>query len=122
MRSVQNSLYAFGLYLMAIPGFGLMCCPTDLLDFFQLESGDQLWLARMVGLLAFCIGGYYWFIAKYKSIPLYSITVYMRYGAAGFMTGLWIIGEAGVMILGFALIDVLGATWTLATLPRKTGN
>ncbi len=119
MRSAANSLYAFGLYLMLIPGFGLMCCPDTFLDFFQLESGDQLWLARMVGVLAFCIGVFEWNIAKHSLTPLYKVTVYLRYGAALFMVGLWITGQAGIMILGFALIDALGATWTLSTLSNK---
>lgn len=104
---------------MLIPGFGLMCCPESLLNLFQLEAGDQLWIARMVGLLAFCIGVYQWHIAKHAVAPLYKVTVYLRYGAALFMVGLWVIGEAGVMILGFSLIDALGATWTLSTLSQK---
>lgn len=120
MRSTANSLYVFGLYLMFIPGFGLMCCPEALLDFFQLESGDQLWLARMVGLLAFCLGVFEWNIAKHAVTPLYKVTVYLRYGAALFMVGLWIIGEAGVMILGFSVFDALGATWTLSTLSNAS--
>ena len=119
MRSTANSLYVFGLYLMIIPGFGLMCCPDTLLDLFQLESGDQLWLARMVGLLAFCIGVLEWNIAKHAVEPLYKVTVYLRYGPALFMIGLWIIGEVGIMILGFSLIDALGATWTLSTLSKR---
>lgn len=122
MRSTANSLYVFGLYLMLIPGFGLMCCPKTLLDLFQLESGDQLWLARLVGLLAFCIGIFEWNIARHAIVPLYKVTVYLRYGAAIFMVAMWITNEVGIMILGFALIDALGATWTLWTLSPSPAN
>lgn len=116
MRSTTNSLYVFGAYLILIPGLGLMCCPDTLLELFQLEYDDQLWIARMVGLLTFCIGVLEICIAKYAVAPLYKVTVYLRYFAAAFMAGLWIMNQVGVMILMFALVDFLGATWTLYTL------
>lgn len=116
MRSSSTSLYVFGTYLILIPGLGLMCCPDTLLDLFQLEYDDQLWIARMVGLLTFCIGIFEICIAKYEVAPMYKVTVYLRYIAAAFMVGLWVLDQVGMMILMFAFVDFLGATWTLLTL------
>ncbi len=116
MKSTSVSLQAFGIYLILIPGFGLMCCPDTLLELFQLEHGNLLWMGRMIGYLSFSLGVYYYFIAKYALSALYRLTVILRFGAALFMLGLWIAGEAKPMILGFAATDALAALWTLSTL------
>ncbi len=102
--------------MILIPGMGLMVIPELMLDVFKLSHGDELWLPRMVGLLAFAIGVYYYFIAKYKLDKLYILTVALRYVAAAFMAGLWITGEVGVTILIFAAVDAFGATWTVLTM------
>ena len=123
MNSAQNSLMAFGLYMMLIPGFGLMSVPGPLLDLFGLSHGNILWLPRVVGLLAFIIGVFQVSVAKLAISELYRVTVAQRYLAAVFFSGLWICGEAEVAILAFALIDCFGATWTLlATRPDTLAN
>ena len=109
------SLKVFGLYMMLIPGIGLMIFPEFLLDMFKLSHGEELWLPRMVGLLAFVIGTLDVYISRYRVSQLYGLTVYLRYFAALFMVGLWLKGEAGAAILLFAGIDAAGATWTLLT-------
>lgn len=58
-QSTSWSILLVGIYLMLIPGVGLMLVPELFLDFFQLRHGDDYWTARMVGVLAFVIGGYY---------------------------------------------------------------
>lgn len=113
MKSVTASLKTFGLYMMFVPGLGLMTIPELLLDLFGLSHDGYLWTARVVGLLAFIIGIFQFSIAKYELHQLYKITVGQRYFAALFFTGLWMMGEAEVAILLFALIDMAGATWTL---------
>lgn len=101
--------------MMLIPGMGLMTVPGFMLDFNGLGHDEHLWTARVVGLLAFIIGTYQFSIAKYNLQRLYKITVAQRYFAALFFTGLWITDEAEIAILLFALIDIIGATWTLFT-------
>ena len=61
--------------MMLIPGIGLMTVPYLMLDFFKLSYGEQLWIPRMIGLLAFIIGVFDFHIAKYKLAKLYKITV-----------------------------------------------
>ena len=118
MKSVTNSLKVFGIYMMLIPGIGLMILPEFLLDFNGLSHDEHLWTARVVGLLAFIIGAMQFTTAKYELAPLYKVTVALRYFAALFFTGLWITGEAETAILLFALVDMAGATWTMLTMKK----
>ncbi len=116
MKSVTMSLKVFGIYLILIPGIGLMIVPELILDLFSLRHGDENWLPRMAGLLAFIIGCFEISIAKNQISKLYNLTVYLRYFAALFMVGLWLTGEVEISILAFAAIDAAGATWTMLTI------
>lgn len=118
MNSVTTSLKVFGLYMILIPGIGLMAVPEFLLDLFGLSYGQYLWMARVVGLLAFIIGVFDLYIAKYELAQLYKLTVVLRYFAALFLAGLWVTGQVEIMILLFAAIDATGATWTLLTIKK----
>ncbi len=88
MKSVTNSLKVFGIYMMLIPGIGLMSTPAFILDFNGLSHDEHLWTARVVGLLAFNIGVFQYYIAKYKIAQLYKLTSLLRYFAASFFMGL----------------------------------
>jgi hypothetical protein len=116
MKSVTISLKVFGIYLILIPGIGLMIVPELILDLFSLRHGGENWLPRMIGLLAFIIGCFEISIAKNQISKLYNLTVYLRYFAALFMVGLWLTGEVEISILAFAAIDAAGATWTMLTI------
>ncbi|WP_312923294.1 hypothetical protein [Empedobacter brevis] len=124
IKSATNSLKVFGIYMMLIPGIGLMTIPNFVLDLNGLSHDKHLWTARVVGLLAFIIGTYQFSIAKYELQRLYKITVAQRYFASLFFVILYLTGEAEVAILLFALIDFIGATWTMLTttkmLPTKS--
>ncbi|GAB5552637.1 MAG: hypothetical protein Sapg2KO_22280 [Saprospiraceae bacterium] len=119
MKQAASSLKIFGIYLVIIPGLGLLSIPEFILDLLQLSHGDDLWVARMVGLLAFVLGVYYIYIGKYAITVLYMKTVIMRYLAALFMVGLWITDQVEIMILLFAAIDAAGASWTMIGIKRK---
>ena len=105
--------------MIVIPGIGLMAIPEFILDLFKLSHGDHLWMARIIGLLAFGLGIYYFYIAKYKIAVLYNTTVVLRYFASIFMVGLWLTGQVEIMILLFAAVDTAGATWTMITIKNS---
>ena len=105
--------------MMLVPGLGLMAIPDVLLDLFGLSYGEELWTARMLGLLAFIIGVYYFYMTKHGSAQLYTVTIAMRYFAVLFMIGLWISGAVEIMILLFAAVDGIAATWTLLALRKS---
>jgi hypothetical protein len=122
MKSATTSLKIFGIYMILIPGIGLITVPDILLDLFGLSYGEELWMPRMIGLLAFIIGVYYYYITKNELHQLYTITVVLRYFAALFMVGLWLKGEVEIMILLFAAIDVVGASWTMLAMKNAVSN
>ena len=121
MNPTQTSLRIFGIYMILIPGIGLILFPDFILTLFGLRHGEELWLARMIGLLALIIGVFDYFLGTYKIEKLYMHTVVLRYFAAAFMIVLWLMNEVEIMILLFAAIDALAATWTLLTLKRSRG-
>jgi len=120
--AASNSIYVFGLYMILVPGMGLIFIPEFILDFFRLSHGEELWLARMIGLLAFVIGAYYLQIVKYKIESLYNTSILLRFIASLFMICLWLINEVELMILLFASIDALGATWTYLSLKNTSDS
>ena len=122
MKSVETSLKVFGIYMILIPGMGMMAAPDFMLDLFMFSYGDQLWMARMVGLLAFIIGVFDYTIGKQAIGGLYRFTIMLRYFAALFMLLLWLINEVEIMILLFAAIDAAGATWTWLTISTSPGK
>ena len=101
----------FGIYLVSLPGLGLILIPDFLLDVVSLNHGLD-WQIRMVGLLAAILGGYYILISNYGYHKLYSWTIVFRLGASVFMSLLWLFGEAGMGILVFVAIELIGALWT----------
>lgn len=108
--------------MILIPGIGLMTVPEFMLDLFKLSHGEELWMPRMIGLLAFIIGIIEYNIGNYQLDKMYKLTVLLRYLAAVFMIGLWITGEVEIMILLFAGIDAIGATWTILTIKNTVPN
>ena len=116
MNSMSNSLKAWGIYLMLVPGIGLMAVPEFMLDLFQFSHGEDMWMARLIGMFTFILGVLDYAIGVYEHRPMAKLTVVLRYGAAVFMAGLWATGQLAILILLFAAIDVLGATWTMLTL------
>lgn len=122
MKSTITSLRVFGIYMILVPGLGLMIIPEIMLDLFRLSHGNEFWMFRMIGLLALIIGVFDYFIAKHKLSKLYKLTVVLRYFATAFMTALWLTDEAEVTILLFASVDGLGATWTYLTMKYNTSN
>lgn len=116
MSPANLSLRVFGTYMVLVPGLGLIFAPELLLDLFQMQVPDILWPLRMIGLLAFILGIYYFIAVKFEMTDFYPWTSYMRYLAAAFMAGLFFIGEAEISILLFAAVDAAGASWTLLSL------
>lgn len=120
MKSAENSILIFGIYMVLIPGLGLIIAPEIILNLFQISfDAASTWSFRLIGLLALIIGVYYVGISKYKLKVLYSWTVVLRYIAAFFMLGLGLAKAVEQTIMLFALVDFAGATWTLLTLMKR---
>jgi hypothetical protein len=118
MKGAALSLKVFAIYVALVPGLGLVLFPVDLFALLgaNIPGAEDIWAIRMIGYLAFALGVYYWYMGSLNLWRLYPITVIMRIGIACFMVILWLSGEADPSIIGFALIDFLGAVWTLITI------
>ena len=119
MSNAKLSVQVFGLYLVIIPGLGLMIAPHILLGLFGLSAGDDAWI-RMVGLLASIIGAYYLLAVRSGVTELFGWSVPIRIYAAAFMILLAATGVVGAGIVLFAAIDLLGAYWTWTALRAST--
>lgn len=120
LKTAETSILIFGIYMILIPGLGLITIPEILLGLFQLDYGTALWSVRMLGLLVLLLGVYTCLISKHKISILYPSTSILRYVAAFFMLSLWAMNQVGNGILLFAAIDALGATWTTLTLKKAS--
>lgn len=119
MKPVQTSLRIFGIYMIIVPGLGLMTFPYQFFDLFGLSFGDNVWMARTIGLTSFIIGIYYTGMAYFALEQLYKFTILIRYFAFLFLVGLWMAGEADIVVPLFGSVDALGATWTLITMRKS---
>ena len=110
MSKAARSVFLFSIYLMGI-GAVLILTPNFLLGLLALPPTDEVWI-RIVGMLAFILGFYYFKAAKNDIRPFFRWTVYGRL-AALLMFGLLALGGFGppVLIL-FGVVDGLAAYWT----------
>ena len=121
MKKAETSLFVFGLYMILIVGTGFMVMPAFALGMFNLSFGDDTWI-RFVGMMAAIVGVYYIVAARYHLKELYSWTVIMRFFAAVFMLLMVLTGKVEVSVIGFAIIEIAGASWTLMAMQRKTSK
>lgn len=119
MSRAAQSIRYFGAYVMVL-GVLLMTVPNMLLSIFSIPPVTDVWI-RVVGVLAFNIGVYYWFAAPTASRAFFMATVYARVFvllAFGTFVGL---GMVSPLLILFALVDVAGAGWTWGAL-RSEGR
>ncbi len=110
MSRATISIFVFGVYAM-LAGLGFIFIPNVLLSLFGLPATNEVWI-RVVGLLAFFVGGYYLVAARNDLIPYYQASVVFR---IPFASGLFLFVLLGYSKPGLAIIgvvDILGAVWT----------
>jgi hypothetical protein len=112
MSNARFSLLIFGIYMVFVVGICFMFIPLQILQFFGLTAGDDVWI-RFVGMLASIIRFYYIQAARSALVDFLPWTVIGCYYAAAFMVLLVVLGMVAPSLLIFAAIDIAGATWTL---------
>ncbi len=110
MSRATVSIIVFGFYAM-IAGLGFILIPNVMLPLFGLSETNEVWI-RVVGLLAFFVGGYYLVAARNNLIPFYRASAFFR---LPFALGLFVFvlldfSKPGLAIIG--VFDILGAAWT----------
>ncbi len=110
MSKAAKSLLVFGIYLV-IAGIGFLVIPNMVLGLLGFPETSEPWI-RVVGVLVVFIGYYYIRAANNDLKPFFSWTVHARVGVMIVFSVMVVLGLADPMLIGFGLIDLLGAIWT----------
>jgi hypothetical protein len=118
MTPAARSVFYFGLYLY-ITGLTLIFVPNLLMDMLQMPETNEVWI-RVVGVLAFTLGYYYHRTAKANMLAFFKHTIPTRILVFIAFTSFALLHYVSYMLIGFGLIDLLGAIWTWVSLPKKS--
>ncbi|HEY6502473.1 MAG TPA: hypothetical protein VIZ28_00740 [Chitinophagaceae bacterium] len=117
MTPAARSVFYFGLYLYLV-GLTLVFLPNILLGVLQIPETNEVWI-RVVGVLAFCIGYYYHRAGMANMLAFFKYTIPTRMLVFIAFTAFSLLGYVSPIIIGFGVIDLLGAIWTWTSLPKK---
>jgi hypothetical protein len=118
MTGAGKSVVVYGIYLVALGAFAMLC-PGALLDLFGLaEPAEDTWI-RVAGWLTTALGLYYLSAAWREIAAFYLVTVLVRAVAVLALILLVAIAKAPAQLLILALVDGVGALITLRLLSRE---
>lgn len=110
MSRTAFSVKAFGIYLLLL-GLCLVIVPNLLLGVFGMPRTEEVWI-RVLGVVVFNIGVYYWFAAKGESLEAFRATVYTRVIVLPLFIAFVVLGLASPVLILFGVADFAGAVWT----------
>ena len=116
MSKAAFTIRAFGYYLIVL-GVALVAVPNLLLGMFLMPETSEVWI-RVVGLLVFNIGIYYVYAAKCEATAFFRASVFTRTLVLVGFAAFALAGLAKPTLIGFGLVDFLGALWTWRALER----
>ena len=114
MSKSAFTVKAFGIYLLVL-GVGLTIAPNPLLSVFGMPQTTEVWI-RVVGILVFNIGVYYWYAAKCEARAFFRASVYTRTLVLVAFAAFAALGFATPVLILFGAADFAGAIWTHLTL------
>lgn len=117
MSQSARSILLFSLYLL-LAGTGLVVAPNAILELGGLPPTDEIWI-RLLGMLVFVLGAYYFMAARGGVKPFFRWTVYGRSAGCIAYLALVMIGIAPAVFILLALVDALGALWTFLSLKSE---
>ncbi len=110
MSKSARSLFVFSIYLFIL-GAVLVVIPSLLLNLFNLPGTGEIWV-RVVGMLVFILGFYYFLAAKNELKLFFVATVYGRAAVLVFFIFFVLFDLAQPIIILFGTVDALAALWT----------
>jgi hypothetical protein len=117
MSAAAKSVYYFGFYLYLV-GLTLIFFPNFLLGLVQIPATNEVWI-RIVGVLVFCLGYYYHRNGEANDLQFCRTTVPTRCFVFVCFVTFVLRGYVSPMLIGFGVIDLLGAAWTWSALRKK---
>ncbi|WP_439517191.1 hypothetical protein [Hydrogenophaga sp.] len=116
MSHAAFTIKAFAVYLVAL-GASLVFVPNLMLSIFGFAPTNEVWI-RVLGVVVFNLGWYYWYAAASEARPFFAASVATRVFALLAFSGLVVKGFAPPMLALFGVIDAAGGAWTWAALRR----
>jgi hypothetical protein len=110
MSKSAFTVKVFGIYVLVL-GVTLIAVPNLLLAAFRMPQTSEVWI-RVVGVLAFNIGIYYWYAAKSEARALFRASVYARTFVLAAFAGFAFLGLVSPLLILFGSVDFFGAVWT----------
>jgi hypothetical protein len=110
MSKSAQSLFVFSLYLFVL-GAILTVIPNVLLNLFALQDTNEVWI-RVVGMLVFILGFYYYQVSKNEIKNFIQWTVYGRASVLIFFVVFVLLDFAPPVLILFGVIDAAAAIWT----------
>jgi len=114
MSKSAFSLRVFSIY-MFILGLTLLIAPNLLLSLFGIAETHEVWI-RVVGMLAFLLG-YYYYMASRNELTIFAAwSVAARLSVLVFFIVFVVLGFAPPVLLLIGAIDAAAAIWTAVCL------
>ena len=118
MTKSGKSVFYFGI-VAVLNGVIFCIIPEQLISMLKLPEIPAAW-ARVLGLLVIVIGSYEIISGRNNLRPLIKGTIYMRLFFFTGITLLFVSGQMPKEILSLAIVDLLGAVWTMLSLKAET--
>ena len=120
MSKSARSLFIFSLYLFLL-GTVLIVIPNVLLTIFWFPETKEVWI-RIVGMLVFILGFYYFQASRNEIKKFFQWTVFGRIAVFIFLLVFVLLNFTPPTLIIFGVIDAVAAIWTqLCLLSDKKG-
>lgn len=110
MSKSALSLFVFSVYLFVL-GIILIVIPNVLLSLFSFPETNEVWI-RVVGMLLFILGFYYFQASKSEIKKFFQWTVYARTAVLLFFIVFVLLNFSPPILILFGFIDAVAALWT----------
>ena len=114
MSKAARSLWAFGVYLVAL-GLFLLIAPNTLIGWFGLPETGDVWI-RVVGMLIVLLAYYDIQAARTEAMAFFRWSVVARATVILFFAGFVVAGLVRPILLLFGGVDLAAAMWTALAL------
>lgn len=117
MTRAGKSIFYFGFWVLAC-GLSLFLFPGFCLGLVGMHLPDTV-VVRVLGMVLLYLAVYYFVAGRHPEFrPFYRVTVYTRSSALVIVALLAFAKMADPKIVGFVVVDALGALWTGLALRR----
>jgi len=116
MSRAAFTIKAFGVYLLAL-GLVLILVPNLLLALFGLPETREVWI-RVLGVVVFNLGVYYWYAAKSEARPFFLASVFTRAFVLAAFVVFVAAGLVKPILILFGAVDFGGGVWTFQAMKK----